>query len=295
MLSSKNMIQNQKNITISCIVCGKSSIVGESSSQTILGSFSTRLLRCSHCFHEWFEAPNRWLLSAYTSSIANTDTGIVRRSLKIHKYLSTFLSFANVTERILDWGSGSGLLVRMLRDDGYDCYGLEPYTTPVLAANFTYKEDSSALADQWYRTIIAIEVVEHLENPKDFFCIALSHTSTLIFSTELADKLKNDDDWYYYSKETGQHISFFTEQSLSCLASSNQCNYVSSNDKKMHILTRNMADLAMFKLIVGTPIGQFMYPFSRILSAIRGRSSLLMSDHLAAKEALKVAQSTSSL
>lgn len=61
-----------------------------------------------------------------------------------------------------------GLLVRLLRDDGHDCYGLEPYTTPVLAATFSSQDESACLAQHSYRAIFAIEVAEHLLEPAIF-------------------------------------------------------------------------------------------------------------------------------
>lgn len=277
----------------SCIVCSQQVVVA-SEEQIILQKYSTKLNVCSDCGHEWFEDPAIWLAEAYSSPIAFTDTGIVARSLNIHRVVSSFLGISSIPGKVLDWGSGSGLLVRLLRDDGHDCYGLEPYTVPVLAAGHTYNEEKTVLAEHSYRAIVAIEVVEHLVEPAVFFKKALAHTDTLIFSTELVNRAKNGKDWWYYCRETGQHVSFYTEKSLSHLATVNGCIYASDRRKNLHIMTRKSLDLRLFKWVAGYRRALLTYPVSRIFNRIAGRGSLLMPDHLAAKEALRPSQLSNS-
>jgi hypothetical protein len=268
-----------------CKVCGSSALT-IAFDATILGQYSAQLLECSCCGFQSFRDPGVWLAQAYNTPIANTDTGIVARSLNIHRIVSPFLSLANAQGRLLDWGSGSGLLVRLLRDDGHDCYGLEPYTTPVLAAAFTSQDERACLEQDSYRVIIAIEVVEHLLQPKDFFAKALDNSDTLIFSTEPVDKLRNGNDWWYYSRETGQHVSFYAEKSLAYLADLNSCKYASSSNKGLHIITRKAADLRIFSWLAGHKRARIAYPIAKVLGKLTGRRSLIMDDHLAAKKAL---------
>jgi hypothetical protein len=230
------------------------------------------------------------MAEAYSSPIANTDTGIVSRSLSVHRIVSSFLSISHISGKVLDWGSGSGLLTRLLRDDGHECYGLEPYTAPVLAGGFTWKNHLDAYAQGPYRAIIAIEVVEHLANPREFFRTALSNTDALIFSTELVDRGRHGKDWWYYSRETGQHIAFYTEKSLAYLADLNGCKYASSRNKSFHIITRNPVDFRLFSWLTGGRRARLIYPLAQMLCKLRGRRSLTMADHLAAKQALRSAQ-----
>jgi len=252
----------------------------------VLGKFAAVLVSCNSCGQEWFDSPEAWLAEAYASSIANTDTGIVARSLGIHRIISSFLTISNLSGKVLDWGSGSGLLTRLLRDDGHDCYGLEPYTPPVLAGGFTWESQLEAFAQAPYRAIIAIEVVEHLPNPQEFFSAALSITDTLIFSTELVDRSRHGEDWWYYSRETGQHITFYTRASLARLAFLSSCKYASSRNKRVHVVTRRPADLRLFSCLCGHRRSLITYPFAQILGKLRGRRSLIMADHLAAKQTI---------
>jgi len=272
-----------------CIVC-ENHRVAVVDNGFVLGKFPATLLSCHSCGHEWFAAPEAWLAEAYSTSIANTDTGIVARSLGIHRIISSFLTLSALSGKVLDWGSGSGLLTRLLRDDGHDCYGLEPYTQPVLAGGVTCKNQVDALAQAPYRAVIAIELVEHLPNPQEFFSTALLSTDTLVFSTELVDRAKHGKDWWYYSRETGQHISFYTSKSLAYLAHQNGCKYASSRNKSLHIITRKYRDLRLFSWLAGLRRSRIIYPAAQMLGKLRGRRSLIMADHLAAKHALCSAQ-----
>ena len=268
-----------------CIICGYPNldIVDR---PLVLGKYSAELVACQRCGHEWFKSPREWLEEAYTSPIANTDTGIVARSLNVNRIISSFLCFSSNSGKILDWGSGSGLLTRLLRDDGYNCFGLEPYTDPVLASGYTFKSEVEAYSQGPYRLIIAIEVLEHLASPLDFLTKALSLTDTLIFSTEIVDRKLNGNKWWYYSKETGQHISFFTHLSLSYLADRCGCEYVSSRSKGIHIITRKTSDLQLFQLLSGSRRSRFFYPVSMLWGKILGRRSLIMEDYSSARQAL---------
>lgn len=276
-----------------CIVCGHNQLVIGDQTH-VLGAFPATLIACQQCGHEWFESPRQWLEKAYSSPIANTDTGIVARSLGSRKIISSFLGFSNDGGKILDWGGGSGLLSRLLRDDGHNCYSFEPYTEPVLLSGFTFRSQKQAMEQGPYRAIIAIEVVEHLVSPKEFFGDALTVTDTLIFSTEIVDRAKYGSDWWYYSRETGQHISFYTCKSLAFLAVLCGCQYASSRTKGLHIITRNPVDLQLFKLLAGHRRSFIAYPLSQFFGKLLGRKSLMMSDHLAAKRALLISQASKS-
>jgi hypothetical protein len=187
---------------------------------------------------------------------------------------------------ILDWGSGSGLLARLLRDSGHACFGFEPYTTPVLAAGYTYKTEDKAFAHAPYRAILAIEVIEHLAEPRSFVASAMAMTDTLIFSTELLSSNSVGKDWWYYSTETGQHIGFHTKQSLAHLSAEQVCMHDSCHKQGLHIFTRRSSDMRIFRLVAGRKRSLIMHPIGRLVSRLAGRTSLLMSDHLEAKKAL---------
>jgi hypothetical protein len=294
--NSLNIMEESTLINAShqCKVCGRSEL-NLTFNTMILGQYPASLFECASCGFQYFHDAKIWIDQAYTTPIANTDTGIVRRSLNIHKILSSFLSISNAQGKFLDWGSGSGLLVRLLRDDGHDCYGLEPYTTPLLAAAHTSCDEQACLKENTYRAIFAIEVVEHLLDPRIFFSKALENTDTLIFSTQLLDKAKNVSEWWYYTTETGQHISFYTEQSLAYIASIYDCLYVSSRNKGLHMITRRSSDLRLFSWLAGSRRSLLSYPVAIFLNKLARRHSLILPDYFRSKEALSIPPHTVSI
>lgn len=106
-LSLTEIMRSSKAVAtpIQCKVCESSSI-NIVLDATILGHHSAQLFECESCGFQFFYDPNVWLSQAYSTPIANTDTGIVARSLNIHRIISSFLSFANAHGKVLDWGSG---------------------------------------------------------------------------------------------------------------------------------------------------------------------------------------------
>lgn len=268
-----------------CKVCGCNE-VAPLFSTTVLGAYRSTIVECPSCGFQSFPNAQEWIQDAYSSPIASTDTGIVARCLNLHKIISSFLSLNYKRGSVLDWGSGSGLLVRLLRDSGHESLGFEPYTAPVLAAGYTFKDDQAALQKAPFRAIIAVEVLEHLFDPREFMSSVLAMTDTLIFTTELLNDNKDGKAWWYYSVETGQHIGFYTKNSLERLACDYDCFYYACRKPAIHIFTRNSSDLRSFRLIAGKKRSMLLYPLSRLVCWLSGRKSLTMADHVAAKQSL---------
>ena len=271
-----------------CKVCGCDR-VKPLFSTIVLGAYHATVVECQSCGFQSFPDAQEWLEEAYSSPIASTDTGIVARCLNLHKIISSFLSLNYKHGFVLDWGSGSGLLVRLLRDSGHDCFGFEPYTTPVLAAGYTFKDDQAAVQKAPFRAIIAAEVLEHLIDPREFMSSVLAMTDTLIFTTELLNSNKVGKDWWYYSVETGQHIGFYTKNSLEQLACDYDCSYFTCRNQAIHIFTRNPSDIRAFRLIAGRKRAMLLYPLSCLVGWLGRRKSLTTADYLAAKESLLAA------
>ena len=175
-------------------------------------------------------------------------------------------------------------MVRLLRDSGYICFGYEPYTEPVLAASYTFRSEEIVYDYAPYRAVIATEVLEHLSEPKEFISKVLSITDTLIFTTELLCGNKFNKDWWYYSPDTGQHISFHTHKSLHHLALNNGCYFFSSSDNSIHIISRSIADVRFFRLLAGKKRLFLFKALSSLFYLLNKQKSLIMADHLEAKK-----------
>ena len=163
-----------------------------------------------------------WLDEAYQEAIADTDIGLVRRNIAISKFLERILYHLFKNQgKFLDVSGGYGLLTRLLRDMGFDCYTTDKYCKNIFAKAFEPVGDFKADA------LFAFEVLEHLENPYQFLKDIFDKycCKTLIFSTlTFSDKIPSRD-WSYYSFETGQHITFYQPFTLDILAKKLGINY----------------------------------------------------------------------
>ncbi len=163
-----------------------------------------------------------WLDEAYTGAIAATDTGILRRNLQ---HLLRSLPLLNVLvekqARLQDVGGGYGILIRMFRDTGYDCYSYDKYCQNLFAGGFEPDDNFSA------SLLFAFEVFEHIEDPLTFLQENFAKYSCriMIVSTQTFNNTIPDKDWWYYSFATGQHITFYQPRTLSLLAEKNNCFY----------------------------------------------------------------------
>lgn len=289
------LLSNDYDANPRCTICGNTHQFKRTRT-TILNTFSTDLIHCQSCDFEWLSGAKAWIDIAYQKPIANTDTGIVRRNMELHLILSTFLMLGNRSKPFLDWGSGSGLLVRLLRDDGLDGIGFEPFTEPVLAPGFTYKQDSEVRTKGPFHCVIAIEVVEHLLSPVEFFQSALSLADTIIFTTEPTDCNTEKENWWYYSQDTGQHISFYSRKSLKLVAASLGASYQHARGQSLHLITRDPSQARLFKLACGYHRSPILYGLIKAWRRfIRRPTSLIMKDHIDAKNRLKSANLSLSL
>jgi SAM-dependent methyltransferase len=202
---------------VDCPACGADSIFFESA--LILGKYSGNFHRCGQCSFVTLHNP-AWLAEAYESPINDSDVGIVSRNLAIAPVLHLLFRAMGVRS-VLDYGAGTGLLVRMLRDLGHDTAYFDRFPDNLFAKGF-----EANLPLEQYGAVVAIEVAEHMVNPIDFFQDLFAISSLIILSTEmLPEPTPSISAWYYYGQEHGQHVSFYTERSLRHLAKRFEANY----------------------------------------------------------------------
>jgi Methyltransferase domain len=200
-------------------------------SETVLGKYLATYYYCEDSGILKTETPY-WLNEAYQDAIADTDTGIAMRNIAVSSFLERILyHLFSQQSQFLDVSGGYGLLTRLLRDKGFDCYTTDKYCKNLFAQAFEPAPGFKADA------LFAFEVLEHLEDPLQFLkeIFAKYDCKTLIFSTLTFSQIP-PKDWYYYSFETGQHITFYQPRTLALLAEAFGCHYYMIS-ADMHMIT----------------------------------------------------------
>jgi hypothetical protein len=224
---------------------------------TIISKYNVNYLYCNNCGLLQTEQPY-WLEEAYSSAIADADTGLVARNISISKKLACILFFLFSKEgKYLDVAGGYGMLTRLMRDIGFDFYWSDIYCENILAKGF-----EGSTSDKLFSAITAFEVLEHVYNPIEFIEKSLNdaRTSTIIFSTELFQGSPPEPQaWWYYTLESGQHISFYQLKTFKFIADKLSLKLYSF--KNLHILTdRKLSIDFIWQILVGR-ISNILYQY----------------------------------
>lgn len=216
--------------TLECPVC--LSPMREVFRATILRDRTGCYDSCSACGFLRVRSPD-WLDSAYSSAICAADTGLVARNLRLADRLAALLPLLGPPGPVLDYGGGTGLLVRLMRDRGFDFRWSDRHARNEHARGFEH----DAERDPPCVAVTAFEVLEHVERPVEFVAEALvaGRSDTLVFTTELFAG-EPPRDWWYYAREEGQHVSFFRRDTLAALGARLGLRLLS--DGGVHVLTR---------------------------------------------------------
>lgn len=176
--------------------------------------YEVDLFHCEECEFV-FADPVYWLDEVYDSPINLTDVGYVWRN----QLASWMLSFASGCmkpgDKCIDYGSGYGLFVRLMRDRGFDYRWSDPHCENLFARGFEADIKEVKASQKKFRIASAFEVFEHVEDPRGMVKELSELSDAVFFSTQLwSGEVKDLEDWWYLGKEHGQHISFHSQTSL---------------------------------------------------------------------------------
>jgi hypothetical protein len=213
----------------------------------VLGAYEIQYYSCPACGFIQTEEPY-WLDEAYAAPIGAADVGLLSRNIVLSRILKALIErFFERGGQFLDYGGGYGVLVRLMRDQGYDFYRSDPLCPNLFAQGFDAPEGRPAQPP--YELVTAFEVAEHLANPRGGIEQMLEYSPNLLLSTLLVPPSRpRPGAWWYYSLQGGQHISLYTRRSLAILAQSYGLRLY-TNGTSLHLLTKRRIPEGMFKLI----------------------------------------------
>jgi hypothetical protein len=253
-----------------CCICGEKQ--KHIATEKVLKKYNVKYFQCVSCGLISTEDPF-WIEEAYGESIASADTGILRRNLSIslRLVLIIFVKFRGL-KKFIDLAGGYGLLVRLMRDFGYDFFWSDKYSPNLFARGF---EAGDHMEDVGMLT--AFEVIEHTPNPLEFIRQSMERydCKTIILSTVLYEKLDKppDRNWWYYSLTTGQHISFLHKKTFQKIAEILNLNY--STIFGLHVLTNKDIVVSRF-----TNISLKLLIIPVILLMLKRNTSRIISDKI---------------
>ncbi|MEZ7891941.1 MAG: class I SAM-dependent methyltransferase [Candidatus Wallbacteria bacterium] len=247
----------------------------------VLNNINISYFICPSCEFICTEHPH-WLNEAYNNPIAFMDTGILQRNLDNTDLLETIINnnFSG-SSKFLDYAGGYGILVRLMRDRGYNFYRYDKYCQNLFANFFNINEITST---DRFELVTALEFFEHITNPIEEIKKIFSCTDSIYFSTVLSPDIKtaeNISNWWYLTPETGQHVSFYSIKTLQIISKYFNC-HLYSNFINLHILT--------LKKLKENPFEKksFIKKISNLFkSENKKRESLIISDSNYIKEQLK--------
>jgi hypothetical protein len=145
----------------------------------IIYKYNIKYYYCGKCNFLQTEEPY-WLDEVYSDAISKFDTGHIKRNISISKKLTIlFILFFNGRKKFVDYAGGNGILVRIMRDIGFDYMWDDKYAQNLFSSGFEYLQSGEIEA------VTAIECFEHFSDPMMEIEKMLLISTNLVFTTEL--------------------------------------------------------------------------------------------------------------
>ena len=253
----------------SCRACGAETT--PFAKDVVLGHVDVSYERCGAC--GGVQAVDvTWLEEAYSSPIATLDVGLLDRCQILSSITAVVLRTLRLRKgTFLDWAGGYGTLTRMMRDRGYDFVHTDPMASNVFAQGF----DLPGPDGRRFDLITAFEVLEHLTDPVESLGGVAEATDLLLATTNvLPDPAPLPAQWWYYTLESGQHITFYTRPGLQSLAERLGFDGVVSSDF-VHLFHRGPVPALTRAAVRRPPIS---YGLGHLAAVADRRHSLLAAD-----------------
>lgn len=245
-----------------CKVCQNATVLFATS--TVLQKYAANYYHCKTCDFLQVENPF-WLEEAYSSAITRADIGLPSRNIAFSKSLKAIIeSFYDHRRKFVDYGGGTGLLTRLMRDLGYDCYCYDRHCENQFADFFR----ADLGGETKYELLSAVEVFEHLVDPLASLKEMLELSPNILFTTKILPRpVPQIDDWWYYGPDHGQHVSFYGLETLRYLAGQFGLNFT-SDGSGLHMFSTKPVNSRLFRFVANK------FSASVISSTLKRRSLL---------------------
>ena len=225
--------------TSTCRICGGKRGIFDSA--TIMHKYQIDYFRCSNCGFINTEEPY-WLEEAYSSAIADSDIGLLKRNNEICDKTCAIINLLfKDANSFLDYGGGFGIYTRLMRDNGFDFEWYDAYCENIFAKGHEKSKKE-------YDVITCFEMFEHVYEPEELVSKLISMGKNILFTTELNsfDNPRKTDEWWYFCTDHGQHVSIYTQESLKILAQKNGRFY--ANCGNIHIFSEDRMNSVLLKV-----------------------------------------------
>lgn len=254
----------------SCRLCGGGTAMAFDA--RVLSKYQVAFYRCLECRSLQTEQPY-WLQDAYSSAITALDTGAVGRNLICQAGITAIARTLHLGGRFFDFGGGSGLLCRLLRDRGCDAYFYDKYAEPLYARGFVLQPGvAQALSID---LVSAIEVFEHCERPDAQLSELFSIRPKVLVATTVPYE-ENGPAWWYLSLQTGQHVFFYSQRALKLVAK--KFGYAYLNEGMFHIFSQNPLSVVQ-KIALKYSLSRMGLRLGRVWIAATQRGGCAEADH----------------
>jgi hypothetical protein len=225
-----------------CGICGNDS--GKVFQASVMNRHMVNYHHCRQCGFVQTEHPF-WLEEAYAKESVKADTGAISRNIALARKTAALLFFLfDPRARYLDYAGGYGIMTRLMRDIGFDFYWSDPYAPNLFARGFEFDGGTEI------ELLTTFESFEHFVNPLQEMEILQGISDNILFTTQLLPReVPMPGDWWYYSLAGGQHVSFYSLETLKYIADRYGMNLL-SNEADIHLLTRRTVSDRMFNAIL---------------------------------------------
>lgn len=178
----------------------------------VLQKYQVAYYKCNSCGFLCTEDPI-WLSEAYKKSITDADTGLLSRNFELSRKIAVLIYYMFKRDGYyLDYAGGYGVFTRLMRDAGVKFFHTDPYTENLFAKDLEW--DKKTKIDG----VTCFECFEHFANPLQEIAGIVSISKLCFFTTELLPADIPPLSWDYYGFDHGQHISFYSGQTLQHIA-----------------------------------------------------------------------------